>query len=261
MADQRVYVDWGDGGSQQSIDVPVDADGSWTWEGTHHYDDAGSYDIVVAPAGGPAGEATFVAQPSGGDEPAKPTLTVDDVTLTPDGPAATYSARVANTAGTSTGCLGRVTLALPSAQVKTWTRDGKPLTPTDVAGKAQITYGQPGFTIAPGMDTTVAYTLAVTAAAAVGDVAGTSEVLDETGTVIGSGTFTVTIDDGGSRGAEQTPDAQQGFDPAASTVAQVQDYVRAHPEQTGAVRAAEADGKARSTLLVWLDEQTPNGAP
>ena len=52
----------------------------------------------------------------------------------------------------------------------------------------------------------------------------------------------------------------QPFDPGAYTVAEVQDYVTANPDQAGAVREAEAAGKARTTLLAWLDEQAP-GAP
>ena len=39
------------------------------------------------------------------------------------------------------------------------------------------------------------------------------------------------------------------FDPGEHTVADVQDYLAAHPDQVDAVLAAEAAGKARSTLL------------
>ena len=41
---------------------------------------------------------------------------------------------------------------------------------------------------------------------------------------------------------------------AASTVADVQAWVEAHPEDLVAVRDAEAAGKARTTLLAWLDD-------
>lgn len=46
----------------------------------------------------------------------------------------------------------------------------------------------------------------------------------------------------------------QPYDPGAYTVAEVQDYVTANPDQAAAVRDAEAAGKARSTLLAWLDD-------
>jgi hypothetical protein len=43
------------------------------------------------------------------------------------------------------------------------------------------------------------------------------------------------------------------FDPAAHTVAVVRAYVTEHSENVDQVRDAEAAGKARSTLLAWLD--------
>lgn len=44
------------------------------------------------------------------------------------------------------------------------------------------------------------------------------------------------------------------YDPGEHTVAEVQEYVNANPDQTDAVREAEAAGKARVTLLDWLDQ-------
>jgi len=43
------------------------------------------------------------------------------------------------------------------------------------------------------------------------------------------------------------------FDPAAHTVAEVIDYVDAHPDEADAIEAAERDGKARTTLLAYFD--------
>lgn len=76
-------------------------------------------------------------------------------------------------------------------------------------------------------------------------------------TYAANGTFTVT---GSSGGQSDTAEAVisditvEEFDAGAHTVAEVQEYVDAHPEQAQAVRDAEAAGKARSTLLAWLDE-------
>jgi hypothetical protein len=41
----------------------------------------------------------------------------------------------------------------------------------------------------------------------------------------------------------------QSFDPGEHTVAEVQEYLAAHPDQADAVLAAEAAGKARTTLV------------
>lgn len=77
-----------------------------------------------------------------------------------------------------------------------------------------------------------------------------------THTYTANGTYTVTVT---SRGQTATADAVIGdlavvFDPAGHTVAEVQQHVTAHPDAAQAVRDAEAAGKARSTLLSWLDE-------
>jgi hypothetical protein len=51
-------------------------------------------------------------------------------------------------------------------------------------------------------------------------------------------------------GAEPKAD---GYDPGAETVADVQAYVEANPDQREAVLAAEKAGKNRSTLVTWLE--------
>jgi len=54
-------------------------------------------------------------------------------------------------------------------------------------------------------------------------------------------------------GAEVNPPpeegARAGFDPSQHTVAEVEDYLAAHPDQADAVLAAEAAGKNRTTLV------------
>lgn len=51
--------------------------------------------------------------------------------------------------------------------------------------------------------------------------------------------------------------AEQGsYDPGAYTVMEVQDYVTANPDEVDAVYQAELTGKARSTLLTWLEAQS-----
>jgi hypothetical protein len=51
----------------------------------------------------------------------------------------------------------------------------------------------------------------------------------------------------------ETPEPKQakaaGFDPGEHTVAEVQDYIAAHPGEVDAVLAAEAAGKNRTTLV------------
>ena len=58
-------------------------------------------------------------------------------------------------------------------------------------------------------------------------------------------------------GADAAPEPQTdevteesaAFDPSAHTVAEVQQYIAEHPDQRDAVLDAEADGKARVSLL------------
>ena len=57
----------------------------------------------------------------------------------------------------------------------------------------------------------------------------------------------------GRTGSASAPAADSAaFDPGAHTVAEVQDYVTAHPDQVDAVYTTEQAGRARVTLLDWL---------
>jgi hypothetical protein len=53
---------------------------------------------------------------------------------------------------------------------------------------------------------------------------------------------------------EQQGDAADAYDPGAHTVAEVVAYVAEHPDERATVRAAEAAGKARVTLLDALQD-------
>ena len=55
--------------------------------------------------------------------------------------------------------------------------------------------------------------------------------------------------------ASPTPQGSSvaGYDPGDHTVAEVLAYVADHPEERDQVRAAEAAGKARTTLLTQLE--------
>ena len=48
------------------------------------------------------------------------------------------------------------------------------------------------------------------------------------------------------------PQTSGAFDPGEHTVADVQAYVDANPDQAQAVYDAESEGKQRTTLLEWL---------
>lgn len=50
--------------------------------------------------------------------------------------------------------------------------------------------------------------------------------------------------------AEPTPAA--AYDPGAFTVAEVQAYVTAHPDERAAILAAESAGKNRVSLIEWF---------
>ena len=67
-------------------------------------------------------------------------------------------------------------------------------------------------------------------------------------------------DDGGDTGDEDSSaGANAGFDPAAHTVSEVEDYVTANPDQRDAVLVLEEEGKDRVTLVAWLENFTPGG--
>lgn len=54
-------------------------------------------------------------------------------------------------------------------------------------------------------------------------------------------------------GAGEPPEIDPGgYDPGDDTVADVQAYVEANPDQRSTVLAAEKAGKNRSTLVDWL---------
>jgi hypothetical protein len=58
--------------------------------------------------------------------------------------------------------------------------------------------------------------------------------------------------------AEPEPESEgvgAGFDPAAHTVSEVEDYVNDNPDQAGAILSLEQEGKNRVTLVSWLESQ------
>lgn len=59
--------------------------------------------------------------------------------------------------------------------------------------------------------------------------------------------------EGGDSGS---PEISVGYDPGAHTVQEVEDYVTENPDQRDAVWEAESEGKARVTLLTWLENFT-----
>jgi hypothetical protein len=54
-----------------------------------------------------------------------------------------------------------------------------------------------------------------------------------------------------------SPEPGGEFDPSEHTVAEVQAYIEAHPEEVGDILAAEQEGKNRATLVTWLEETLP----
>jgi hypothetical protein len=53
--------------------------------------------------------------------------------------------------------------------------------------------------------------------------------------------------EGGTAPAAPTP-----YDPGAHTVAEVQEYVTAHPDERSAILEAESAGKNRVSLIEWF---------
>ena len=51
-------------------------------------------------------------------------------------------------------------------------------------------------------------------------------------------------------------EAPVGFDPSAHTIAEVEDHVRQNPDSRDEMLLAEEEGKARVTLLTWLENYT-----
>lgn len=58
---------------------------------------------------------------------------------------------------------------------------------------------------------------------------------------------------GASGSAPTPPDELAPYDPGAHTVAEVEAYVTAHPDERAAVLAAEKAGKNRATLVAALE--------
>ena len=54
-----------------------------------------------------------------------------------------------------------------------------------------------------------------------------------------------------------TEEVPVGYDPAAHTVGEVQEYVSEHPDQLEEMYEAEVAGKNRSSLVTWLENQFP----
>jgi len=50
------------------------------------------------------------------------------------------------------------------------------------------------------------------------------------------------------------------YDPGEHTVEEVKTYVEEHPDEAEDVLAAEQDGKARVTLVEWLEQQGEDDA-
>jgi hypothetical protein len=58
-------------------------------------------------------------------------------------------------------------------------------------------------------------------------------------------------------GDEEPSEVAVGYDPAAHTVAEVQEFVTEHPDEAQAIYDAEEAGKNRATLMTWLEENLP----
>lgn len=60
------------------------------------------------------------------------------------------------------------------------------------------------------------------------------------------------------RGSGERPAQPEQYDPRDYNVADALDYAAEHPDEIGAIRAAEEAGKARVTLLAGLDDIEAN---
>jgi hypothetical protein len=56
-------------------------------------------------------------------------------------------------------------------------------------------------------------------------------------------------------GEEEASDVDVGYDPAAHTIDEVKEFVTEHPEEISDIYDTEEAGKARVTLLEWLQQQ------
>lgn len=82
---------------------------------------------------------------------------------------------------------------------------------------------------------------------------------DSAHTYTANGTYTIRVTSGETTTTTATVTdlaaEASGFDPGAHTVPEVQAYVTAHPDALLDVLEAEEAGKARSTLLAWLEAE------
>jgi hypothetical protein len=53
----------------------------------------------------------------------------------------------------------------------------------------------------------------------------------------------------------EQPETAPSFDPADHPIGEVQAYVLSNPEERGRVLDAERSGKARVTLISWLENE------
>lgn len=86
---------------------------------------------------------------------------------------------------------------------------------------------------------------------------------DSSHTYAANGTYTITAtSDDATPGTTQVTIADLAalvFDPAEHTIPEVQAYVADNPDDAADIRDLEAAGKARSTLLTWLDTFEDDG--
>jgi len=117
------------------------------------------------------------------------------------------------------------------------------------------------FTLITASGTTLTYACVgadVTSGATTGTVTSASSQYPAAGTH----TITVTAVTGeGAAGSSLRSlpggDEEEEYDPGEHTVAEVQQYVTDNPDEVEAVYDAEVDGKNRSTLVTWLEENIP----
>lgn len=131
------------------------------------------------------------------------------------------------------------------------------------------------FTLTAAAGTTVSYALVnadVTTGAATGTATSASTQYPTAGTYtvdvpVASGGGGVNLlmapamapadSGGGGGGEESSPDVEVGYDPAAHTVEEVKQFVTDHPDEVQAIYDAEVAGKNRTSLISWLEENTP----
>ena len=63
------------------------------------------------------------------------------------------------------------------------------------------------------------------------------------------------VEDDRTPTAPAKPPVVVSYDPSEHTVEEVKSYVTDHPKERANVLAAEEDGKARVTLVEWLDSE------